>query len=361
MRLKKKVYRRKRYIIPLTLIALLVMFRLFLPLLAKNYINGVLADIPGYHGSIKDIDIALIRGAYVIDSLTLNRVEALSEVPFLSIPKADISIEWKSLFKGKIVSELFLTSPEFIYVFEDQQKAGTDPEFDDWTKALTDIVPIAINKLVITDGKAAFVQLNADPNIDLHFNDLHLNATNLRNVVQKELKLPSDIDATATSIGQGKVKLNGKMDLVKKIPDMDISFSLEDASAVALNDFTKHYAKVDFDSGDFNLYSEVAIADGYLTGYVKPLLKDAKLIGEGDGFLSVLWEGFVGFFKFILKNKGNNTLATNVPLEGDLNNVQGKVWPTIFNTIKNGWVKAFDSKLDENIDFEDAIDSKENQ
>lgn len=352
----RKIYKRKRFIVPFSILLLLVLVRLSLPFVVKNYVNSVLAAIPGYHGYVQDIDLSLLRGAYVIDSLTLKRLDATSEVPFLSIPKTDISIAWGTLFKGKIVSELFLTAPEFIYVFEDQESESADPDFDDWTKALTGIIPIDINKMVISDGKMAFVQLSADPNIDLHFDNVNLNATNLRNVIQKELNLPSAIHATATSIGQGKVKLNGKMNLVKKIPDMDITFSLEGASATALNDFTKHYAEVDFESGSFNLYSEIAIADGYLTGYVKPLLKDAKLIGEGDGFLNVLWEGFVGFFKFLLKNKGNNTLATNVPLEGDLNNVEGKVWPTIFNTIKNGWVKAFENQVDGNVEFEDAID-----
>ncbi len=359
---KKKVYKKKRYIVPISIVVLLIVGRLLLPYFVKNYVNKVLADIPGYYGQVKDIDISLLRGAYVIDSLYLKRVNATSEVPVLTIPKADISVEWGALFKGKVVSEIYLSSPEFIYVFEDQQENDTaDPELDDWTKALTDLVPIDINKFGITNGKAAFVQLNAEPNIDLHFAELNLNATNLRNVVQEQLNLPSEVHATAISIGNGKVNLDGRMDLVKQVPDMDMGFSLEGASATALNDFTEHYAEIDFESGDFNLYSEVAIADGYLTGYVKPLLKDAKLVGKGDSFLGVLWEGFVGFFKFLLKNKGNNTLATKVPIEGDLNQVEGKVWPTIFNIVKNGWIKAFKNQTEGNIEFEDAVEKSQKE
>lgn len=356
---KRRRYKKKRYVLPIAIISVLIIFRLVLPLIVKNYVNKALDDIPGYKGYVHDIDISLLRGAYVIDTLKLNRISATTEVPYLTLPKSDISIEWKSLFKGKVVSEIYLYNPEFIYVFEDQQQIdSTEADFDDWTDVLTDLVPIDINNFGIIDGKAAFVQLTADPNIDLHFNSINLNATNLRNVVQKDLNLPSEINATAVSIGKGSVELNGRMNLVKKIPDMDVAFSLEEVNATALNDFTKHYAKIDFDSGKFNLYSEVAIANGFLTGYVKPILKDAKLIGEGDGFLSVLWEGFVGFFKFLLKNKGNNTLATNVPIEGDLNNVEGKVWPTIFNTVKNGWIKAFENQVDEKIDFNDAVEKE---
>ena len=117
---KKSRFKKKRYIVPIIILILLIAFRLYLPTLVKNYVNKVLADIPGYYGQVDDIDIALIRGAYVINGMYLNKGTAESQVPFLNFPKSDISIEWKSLFKGKIVSEIIMTSPEVIYVFEDQ-------------------------------------------------------------------------------------------------------------------------------------------------------------------------------------------------------------------------------------------------
>ena len=351
----KKFYKRKRYIIPIIIIVALIVLRLFLPTIVRNYVNGVLADIPGYYGQVKDIDIALIRGAYVIDSLYLNTVDGESEVPFLNLGVTDISVEWRALLKGKIVSEIVMTRPQFTYVFEDQQTDSVgDADAEVWTKALTDLVPIDINHLEIIDGKASFVQMTTDPSIDLYLNKINLNATNLRNVERDGRNLPSEVQATAISIGEGQVKLDGKMDLVKEIPDVDISFSLENASVTALNDFTNHYAGIDFAEGNFNIFSEVAIADGFLTGYVKPLLKNSKLIEKEDKFFEKLWEGFVGFFKFVLKNQKNNTLATKIPIEGDLNAVQSKVLPTVFNIFKNAWINAYKGVVDDEVTFSDA-------
>ncbi|MBU2997712.1 DUF748 domain-containing protein [Cellulophaga baltica] len=359
----RKRYKKKRYIIPVAIIAVILIVRLLLPIFVKNYVNKVLADIPGYYGHVEDIDISLIRGAYVINDLYLNKVDAGSEVPFLDFEKTDISVEWKSLLNGEIVSEIIMTHPTVIYVFEDQgEEEVSDPDIEDWTTALTDLVPIDINNFEIIDGKIAFVELTAEPTIDLHMDKVNLQATNLRNVVQQERTLPSEIHATAISIGDGNFKMDGKMNLVKQVPDMDISLSLENASATALNDFTNHYAGIDFAEGNFNVFSELAIADGYLKGYVKPLLKDSKLISkEQDGFFNTLWEGFVGFFKFLLKNKGNNTLATRVPFEGDLTSVSTKVLPTIMNTVKNGWIKAFKGTVDDNITFGDAEKEADNK
>ena len=357
----KPFYKQKRYLTPLIIAILLIAFRLYLPTLVKNHVNKTLAQLTGYYGQVADIDIALIRGAYVIKGMYLNTVEGTSQVPFLNFPKTDISVEWKSLFKGSIVSEIIMFDPEVIYVFEDQEAndAADNTDIETWTKVLTDLVPIDINHFEAHRAKVAFVQLQADPNIDLQIHSINLTADNLRNVVEKERVLPSTVTATGQSIGQGAVKLDGRVNLIKEIPDMDISFSLENADATSLNDFTDHYAKIDFEEGLFHVYAEIAIADGFLKGYVKPMLSDAKYIGKEDSFLEVLWEGFTGLFRFILKNQGTNTLATKVPLEGDLNNVKTKIWPTIFNIFENAWIKAFSTSVDDDIEYEDAFQDEE--
>lgn len=352
---KRKIYKKKRYTIPIIILVLLIAFRLYLPTLVKNNINKVLADIPGYYGQVNDIDIALIRGAYVIKGMYLSKGNAKTKVPFLNFPKTDISIEWKSLFHGKIVSELIMYGPEVIYVFEDQKKEGKTPDVEDWTKALTDIVPIDINHFEVHNGTLAFVELQADPNIDLTISKVELYADNLKNVKSQDRTLPSPIRATGVTFGNGTMKLDGNINLIKEIPDMDLSFALENSDATALNDLTRHYAGIDFEKGTFGLYSEIAIADGYMKGYIKPLLKDSKLIGKDDGVLGVLWEGFVGFFKFILANQRTDTLATKIPIEGDLNNVQVGVWPTVINIFGNAWIKAFKGEVDDDIDYKDAF------
>ncbi|MHA7056938.1 DUF748 domain-containing protein [Aquimarina sp. M1] len=351
----RNLFRKKRFFIPFVIILILMVARLLLPYFVKKHVNTVLATIPGYYGQVKNIDISLIRGAYVIDSLYLNKINGSSQIPFLNFPKTDISVEWKSLIKGKIVTEIIMAKPEVIYIFEDHKNDNEDTELNDWTTALTDLVPIDINRLRIERGKVAFVELSANPNIDLYFDDILLEAKNLRNVVRADETLPSVLNASAVSIGQGSVKLNGKMDLIKTIPDMDISFSLENSDVTSLNNFTNHYAGIDFTSGSYSIFSEVAIADGYLTGYIKPIVKDAKLLGKEDGFLNTLWEGFVGFFKFLLKNHKNNTLATKIPLEGDLNKVQTNLWSTIFSIFENAWIKAFENITDDSVKFEDAL------
>src|SRR5450432_4061931 len=142
---------RTRVILFVILIALII-FRLFLPLIVKNYVNRTLNRIPGYHGSVDDIDISLYRGAYVINGLHLFRNG--NKNPMLDLPKTDISIEWGSLLHGRIVSKVKMFHPGFnYYVTANKLSADETPDKGDWTTALRKLVPFKINRLTIEDGE----------------------------------------------------------------------------------------------------------------------------------------------------------------------------------------------------------------
>ncbi|QLE00280.1 DUF748 domain-containing protein [Galbibacter sp. BG1] len=350
--------RKKASYTLLIIIVLLVAIRLILPYVVKRYVNDTLQNIPGYWGYVDDIDLNFYRGAYVIHELKLDKVNGDKSIPFLDFKKSDISIQWKSLFKGKIVSEIDLYRPQVTYVFEEQTKDTVETSGEDWSKALTDLVPIDINKLTITNGKVGFLQFNKSPDVDLFIDQIDLSATNLRNVVNQEEKLPSEVHLTGVSIGQGAVKLDGEMDLVQQIPEIDFNFSLEKADVKALNTFTLAYAGIDFEKGNFDIFSEVVINDGYLKGYFKPILTDTKIVDafgkENSNIFKKAWEGFVGFFKFIFKNQKEDTLATKIPVEGDLNNVGSNIFTTIVGIFKNAFIKAYKSEIDETLKFQDA-------
>jgi|GEM_PF-5541523 len=117
---KRKFYTRKRFIIPIVLVVLLILLRLALPTIVKNYVNKVLADLPDDHGQVDDIEISLLRGAYVIHGLNLNKVDAASEKPFINLPVTDISVQWNALFKDGILGEIILTDIELTFTAEDQ-------------------------------------------------------------------------------------------------------------------------------------------------------------------------------------------------------------------------------------------------
>jgi hypothetical protein len=158
------------------------------------------------------------------------------------------------------------------------------------------------------------------------------------------------------------LNITGHLNLLKKIPDMDINASLTKSDVKALNTVSLATAGFDFEKGQFELFSEFAIRNGYLKGYVKPMFHNIK-IPDGPGktnssVLKRIWEGIVTFFGFVLKNKPKDSFATKVPIEGDLNNPDVKIWTLITNIFVNGFVRPFKNEVDNDIQFKDAVKKK---
>ena len=63
-------------------------------------------------GMSSDIDIHLWRGAYSIDDIEIVKIGASRPVPFFRSDRVDLSVEWRSLFRGSIVSEASFLGPE---------------------------------------------------------------------------------------------------------------------------------------------------------------------------------------------------------------------------------------------------------
>ncbi len=351
----------KKGIVIVAVISALIIFRLFLPLIVRNYVNKVLNRIPGYHGWVNDIDISLYRGAYVINGLLLYKNG--NKKPMLDFPKTDISIQWGALFHGRIVSEIKMFDPKFnYYVNSNKLSPKNTPNEDDWTQALKKLVPIKINHFIVEDGEFLYEDIVESPDINLSFKKIYLSATNLGNVVDRSKALPSDIQAHAVSFGDGNVNIKADMNLLKKIPDMDVNFSLRHSKVTALNDVSRATAGFDFEKGEFDFFSEFAINDGYLKGYFKPMFHDIKLqdtVGQpNSNIFKRVWEGVITFFGFVLKNKPKDSFATKIPIEGDLNNTHVKLWALITNIFKNGFIRPFKKRVDNDINFSDAAKHK---
>jgi Domain of Unknown Function (DUF748) len=354
-------FKTRKRIILFTILLALIIFRLFLPLIVKNYVNKALNNIPGYHGSVDDIDIALYRGAYVINGLHLFKNG--NNKPMLDLPKTDISVEWKSLFHGKIVSEIEMYHPKFnYYVTKNKLSANETPGEDDWTKALRKLVPVKINRFMVEDGEFLYADVVESPDINLSVQKINLTATNLGNVIDRSKVLPSALTVNAVSFGNGNLNITANMNLLKKIPDMDVNLSLKNSDVTALNTVSLATAGFDFEKGRFELYSEFAINNGYLKGYFKPMFHDIKIIdSSGKPNSSVLkraWEVVITFFGFVLKNKPNDSFATKIPIEGDLNDPNIKLWALITNIFRNAFITPFKSQVDNNIKFNDAKPKK---
>lgn len=108
--------KKTAFILVVSIIIVLVAIRIALPYVIKDYANKKLDEIEGYQGHIDDVDLSIIRGAYVIKGVTLEKTGGKVPIPFFSAARIDLSVEWSALFKGSVVGEIEITNPELNFV-----------------------------------------------------------------------------------------------------------------------------------------------------------------------------------------------------------------------------------------------------
>lgn len=344
------------------LVVLLVVARLLLPYFVLRYLNKELADMGGYTGHIDDVDIELIRGAYQIDDLRIRKINGKIKEPFLYIPKTDLSVEWKSLFKGKLVSEVETYEPELNFAFSEDEASNQTGAEVDWTAYLKKLLPISINRFAVINGRVDLTSLVTQPRADLSLQHLQAEIRNIRNVEDQAKKLPSPVIASGDVPGYGgTMNFSANMNLLKVVPDFDYNLRFSDIQLVKVNPLAREYANLDFERGTVSVYSEMAMLDGKLNGYLKPLTKDMKIFklnehenrSVGRFFTELVAQAGTA----VLKNQKKDQVATRIPLNGTVDDIETAVWPTLFGVLRNAYIEAFKGEFDNNITLKDALQS----
>jgi hypothetical protein len=344
----------------IALVVVIIVARLLLPYFVLRYVNKVLADMGSYTGRIEDVNIALLRGAYQIEDLRIRKINGTIKEPFLYIPKTDLSVEWQSLFKGKLVGEVEAYEPELNFSFSNNEAERQTGQEVDWTVLVKDLLPIQINRFAVINGRIDLTSLVTQPRADLSMQRFNGEIRNIRNVEEKSGKLPSPVWATGDVPGYGgTMRFDANMYLLKPIPDFNYDMRFTNVEMTKLNELARSYANIDFERGKLSVYSEMAMNDGRLNGYLKPLTKEMKIFklnekenrSVGKFFTELIAQGGTA----LLKNQKKDQVATRIPLSGSVEDVQTAIWPTIFGVLRNAYIKAFEGEFDNDITFKDAL------
>ncbi|GAB3264953.1 hypothetical protein GCM10027347_32380 [Larkinella harenae] len=346
----------------LAIVVVIIVARLLLPYFVLRYVNKLMADMGSYTGHVEDVNIALIRGSYQIKDLRIRKINGKIKEPFLSVPTIDLSVEWRSLFKGALVAEVECYRPELNFAFSNNEQASQTGKELDWTQLVKDLLPIKINRFAAYDGKVDLVNLFEATKTDLSLQNFAVDIRNIRNVEDKQSRLPSPVTASGNVPGWGgTMKFEAGMFLLKQIPDFNYNLSFNDLQLVKLNDLARKYGNVDFERGTVSVISEMAMYDGRLVGYFKPLTKNMKIFkleepGEKRTISRFFTELLAEAGKELLKNHKRDQVATRIPLRGTVENTKTEVWPIIIGVLRNAYVEAFTKEFDNTVTFKDAVE-----
>ena len=353
--------RRRKWLIALVVIALLLLaLRIALPTLVQRYVNNKLDESPEYAGQVGDIDIALIRGAYSIEDIEIVKTEGTIPVPLFAARKVEFSLLWKALLNGEVVGEAEVFEP-VINIVDSEDKARQQSVKDEhWIAIADDLFPLLIDQIVIHDGQLHFQNFDMEPNVDIYLSRLEATARNLSNSQALTNSPIGHIELTALAMEESELAANAAIDNSKSKPTFDLNLKLLDLPLSNLDNFIKAYAPFDIEAGSLDVVTELAVREGVMEGYVKPIVYNLEVFkwsedieNDSDNPLRALWEGLVGLVAELLENQPRDQLATSIPLRGDISSPNTSMLVAIVNILRNAFVEAFQANLDNSISLFD--------
>jgi len=353
---KKDVKRKKRIRIWLIVLGMLVAIRIALPYVILHFANEKLAALDGHYGHIEDIDLALIRGAYKINDIYINKVDEKGNVTahFFKAPVIDLSVEWRAIFEGKVVAEVEFEHPVVNYTKDANVGEQAPEDSTNFIQLIKDFVPLDINRFAVNNGEVHYIDPASSPLVDVPLTAIYVEGRGLTNEPKEGVLLPATIDMSA-SLYDGGLNIGVKLDPLNKQPTFDLNGTLTKTELVYLNPFFTEYANFDLKQGTMEIATEFAAKDGQFAGYVKPIIKDLDIVQfekEEGNIAQIAWEALIGTVAEVFQNQPKEQLATRVTINGKFNDPNVAVFNAIISVLKNAFVRALQPSVENVINLQ---------
>ncbi|MBU2885619.1 DUF748 domain-containing protein [Gilvimarinus agarilyticus] len=351
---KRHKWSKKRIALTIALVfaTLLLIIRVSLPVAIEWGLNErILNNLGDYSGHVEDVDLALIRGAYVVESLTITKNGGEQYKPFLSVRQTTIGVDWRALTQGELFLEIIIREPKVN--FEDAANAedAQSGQGGNWQTLLDELTPVAINTLHIHNGELNFFNRDSDPKVHLSADKINLSVANLTNIKNASGERIASAALNARLFGSSPLSAEARFDPFD-FNDFSVAVKTDNFQLKQINDFARAYGNLDFAQGHGNIYAELQASNAELNGYIKPFFEDVEILDwqqdveqQNDGVLQFLWEGAVDIVESIFNNQKTNQLATQIDIEGTLDNNDVQTWGAVWGVVKNAFFAAFEEQF----------------
>lgn len=346
--------RRARLVVLTVLVVMIIGGRVLLPVAVRRHVNHVLSRDETYVGHVGDVDVALIRGAYDVEDVQIDKRSGKVPIPFFAAEKVDLSIQWRAIFDGSLVGEVEFLRPKLNFVAGPSEASSQAGGGVDWRDTVEDLFPFRINRFLVSDGQIHFRNFSTNPKVDVYLHHVEAVALNLTNAQDLGEERVASIRIQAVPMNAGMLRAHVELDPFADSPDFDFDGEVTGADLTQWNDFLRAYAGFDVERGGFSVYTELLAEGDRFEGYVKPFFRDVDVLRfdeekhEQNLFASA-WEAVVGVTTELFQDQPNDRVATRIPLSGTVKDPKIAFWPTLGNVIRNAFIDAFVPQLEGSI------------
>ena len=199
---------------------------------------------------------------------------------------------------------------------------------------------LRMDRLRIVDSTVSYVSRFGSPGYRAFLSGANVTLTNLSNQPEQG---PARLEGSGAFMGSGKTTFSGDFRPDRDGADFDVAVKIQNTDMTRMNDLFRTYAKVDVSGGRFSFYSEIAVKNGHVNGYVKPLFEDVNVYtraqDKSKGLFKRLWEGIVEGLANLLENK-HDEVATVATVQGAVANPRASNMQVLAGLIENALFDA---------------------
>lgn len=349
---------KKILIIISSILLVLLIVRLSLPYFLIHYVENRINRIPEFRVKIKDLDVHLIRGSYVIKELALHKITNDVPVPFFNAERINLSVQWSALIHGALVAKIEAHKPMLHFVIEPSKKNEQLSIDKEWERAVKALFPLNFNKIILQDGTISLQSFKGKPPFKLALEHINFQIENLQ-----KIKDTNGLFSTFSGkgvINKGNFTIEGSVDPFAKSPTFLLKSSLKSMNIVGANDFLLHFTHIDVQQGEFSLYSEIAAGNNKISGYAKPLIKNLKILDlkSHPNPIEFLYKGVLEIGSKILTNQKTKNIATKIKIQGSIEDPDTSIFSIIGYILRNAFIQALLPQIDHTVELRDVLIDK---
>jgi Domain of Unknown Function (DUF748) len=201
-------------------------------------------------------------------------------------------------------------------------------------------VLLKARQLRVTGATVGFVNEDASPRYRVFLADTDLVLDNFSN---HRTEGAATARLTGRFMGSGATTASATFRPEIRGPDFDLDARIENTDLKVMNDVLRAHGGVDVVSGVLSVFAQLAVKNGRVDGYVKPLFRDLDVYGQQDedkSFGQKLKERAADVVGKVLRNRPREEVATVAPIAGRLENPKASTWEALIGLVQNAFIRA---------------------
>jgi hypothetical protein len=336
------------------LLVLVVIVRLVLDPIAAHYTRQALSQAKGMDSRFEGVHVTVFPPGYEIRQLAVIETPGGSwKRPLFEVDRARVSLDWRRLFKARLSLALRLDEPKIKVTQRSEAPTEVKEQVEkhkpraasDVANKLEEMMPARVDRIEARRGEFSFRDIGAAgfPEVALHRIEAAIENIATRPALGEGQPTTASVSAVLGESGDLSVFVSS--DLFAKSVNLAGNAALRGWKVAELYELEKARTKLQTPKGTLDLFTEFKVRNGYISGGVKPVLKNVEVKPADENFFTKVkaWVADTALDLFSDRVPGRDAVATVVPLRGHLDDPDVQIVPTVLSILRNAFVEGISS------------------